>query len=178
MSPTAEPANPPVTLDATSEKLLDEGEMIILTLKPSGWFVLLASWPILAVAAAIAVGTLVAGRFFAGLSTHMIYTICLAVASVRIVLACAQWVGRLYLLTTRRVMRVCGVTRAWVNEYSLRDIKKTTLSATSGEKLLGTGNLLFHDDQGRILPLSWMNIARPDEVQEIVEKAIRNCRRT
>ena len=48
MSPSAEPANPPADAEALAPACrLEEGEAVILAVKPSRWFVLLTGpcWP-------------------------------------------------------------------------------------------------------------------------------------
>ena len=179
MTPSVDSANPSAALTASaSDKLLDQGELIILVIKPSGWFVLLASWPVLVGAAAVAGSTFVAGKAFPlGLSSRMIYFFCVGLVFLRIAFACAQWVGRLYMLTNNRVLNVRGVARIHIDECPFEQIDETILSVSTGERLTGVGTLLFRDDQGQAVSIAWINIARPTEVRQIVEKAIKNRKR-
>ena len=178
MTPIADSANPPAQMDAAAaEELLDGGEVILLATRPSGWFVLLTSCPVLVVAALVSGATPVANAVLdLSLPARSVYFVCGAVASIRLAFACGEWVGRLYILTTRRVLRVRGVVRAKITGCPLRKIAETVLAASPGEKPFGVASLLFQDDQGRTLDPVWSCLARPAEVGQAVDDAIRRAR--
>ena len=178
MTPAADSANPPAQIDVVAaEELLDGGEVVLLATRPSGWFVLLTSWPVLVVAAAVSGATAVANEALGmSLPWRSVYSVCGAVASIRLAFACAEWVGRLYILTTRRVLRVRGVVRAAIDGCPLQTIAETALAASVGEKPLGVASLIFRDDQGRPLEPAWTCLARPEEVRDAVDSAIRRAR--
>lgn len=57
MTPSADSASAPARIKTIAPEalgLLDDGELILLAVKPSGWFLLLSSWPVLVAAAAVA----------------------------------------------------------------------------------------------------------------------------
>jgi len=178
MTPSADSASPSARLESVAaERLLDDGELILLAIKPSGWFVLLVSWPVLVPAALLVAAAWVLNRFFpAEVPGQVICLLCLAGACGRLVIACAQWVGHLYLLTNRRVLRVRGMARVHIDECPLRRIHKTLLSAAVGERLLGLGTLMFEDAEGRTLETVWACLSQPGEVRDAVEAAIRRAR--
>ena len=177
MSPTADSASPPAQISTVAaEELLDGGEVILLAIKPSGWFVLLSSWPVVAVAGVVAAGAFLAGSALpAWLPKASLYLLCLALLGLRLLFACAQWVGRLYLLTNRRVMCIQGVIRVHIEDRVLKQIQRTAVAATSAERLVSVGSLLFEDVDGKTLDLAWLCLSRPGEVQEAVEDAIRRA---
>ena len=89
MSPSADPASTSVATESlVPEGVLQEGEIVILAMKPSPWFVLLISLPILTI-----VGVAAAVVFFAGEllfqtdGVNMIFAICLAALCARLVVA-------------------------------------------------------------------------------------------
>jgi len=178
MSPLADSANPPAQIDvAAAEELLDGGEVILLATRPSGWFVPLTSAPVLTMALLVAAATTMVHKTFEiSLPWQSIFFVCGAVGSIRVALACVEWVGRLYILTTRRVLRVQGVIRAEIEDCPLSKIAATTLTASAAERPLGVGSLFFQDDQGRPLEPSWTCLARPAEVHQAVQDAIRRAR--
>ena len=178
MSPVADSASPAAPLEvAAAEKLLDDGEVILLATRPSGWFVLVSSWPVLAVGAVIlSAATVAAKAFGAPMPLRSIGFVCGVVGSIRLAVACGEWVGRLYILTTRRVMRVSGVMRATIDQCPLRTIAETTLTAAPIERPLGVASLSFQDDQGQTLQPVWTCLPRAAEVRDVVDNAILRTR--
>ena len=178
MTPLANSANPPAQVNvAAAEELLDGGEVILLATRPSGWFVLLTSWPVLAVAMLVCVVTAIGHKASSiSLPWRSVFFVCGVVTSVRLALACAEWVGQLYILTTRRVLRLSGVVKATIDACPLQKIAETVTAASGTEKVLGVASLLFKDDQGQTLEPIWTCLARPDEIREAVENAIERAR--
>jgi len=171
MSPSADQAGALGISQTVSEALLRDGEEIILAVKPSGWYVLLVSWPVLVAAATVAVASGVLG--FSG-PRQVVPFACAAAACLRVVLACCQWVGLLYVLTNRRVMRVRGILRSDACWCELAKIAEVAISAGPLEGLLGLASLLFLEAGGRCSQVCWTNLARPAEVQQAVRSAIRH----
>ncbi|MCK4602646.1 MAG: PH domain-containing protein [Phycisphaerae bacterium] len=173
MTPSAEPASTAVTEDTlVPEQVLDEGEFVILAIKPSGWFVLLVSWPVLAIAAVVVVVGYLAGEAF-GVPCQTVMLFALAAACARVVLASCQWLGRLYMLTNRRVLRIGGIIRMDVFACPLKKIRHVQLHAGPAERVLALDSLLFTIGEAPSPAASWNNISRGEEVLRIVNEAIR-----
>ena len=183
MSPSAGPATPTVAADAGAPAgILQDGEAIILAIKPSRWFVLLTSLPVLVVSALVAGAAYVLDRVFhVGCPREAAYLVCSVAAGVRVILACFQWQGRLYLLTNLRVMRISGVMRRDIFSCRLRKLRRAAASATIAERVLGIGSLFFQpadpDARGPGPQGTWINVPRPAEVEHIVNEAIRRSGR-
>jgi PH (Pleckstrin Homology) domain-containing protein len=177
VSPRAESAEaPPVVASAASEKLLHEGELILLAIKPSGWYVVLVSWPVLVVTAAIAAGAILASQVFnAVIPGQMICLLCLAAAAFRVAWACGQWVGKLYMLTSRRVVSIRGVGRVTIEDCPLTRIGSTHITHSTGERLLGIGTLAFRSREEGCPAGAWEHLSQPADVRELVEEAIRRA---
>jgi len=178
MTPAADSANPPVQMDVgAAEELLDGGEVILLAIRPSPWFVLMTCWPVLAAAGVVSGVTVLAIEALSmALPGRSIYFVCGAVASIRVAVACGEWVGRLYILSSRRVLSVQGVRRARIEGCPLQKIVEVSVIASPGEKPIGVGDLVFLDGAGKALGPIWACVARPAEVREAVEAAIRRVR--
>jgi hypothetical protein len=144
-------------------------------MKPSAWFVVLVSLPVLGGAAAVGVLVYLTGLGLQGQAPQQaIVWLCCAAGLVRIIVACFQWLGRLYILTNRRAMTLSGVIRIELFQSPLARIRRTRLSATFLERLPGLGNLHFvTGDDETASPGAWICIAQPKQVQETVEDAIR-----
>lgn len=178
MSPHADSAHPAAEAEVSSaEQILQGGEEIILAIKPSPWFVLLVSWPVLLAAGAVAGATWGAGEWLnATLPQAGIYFFCGAAAAVRIVVASLQWMARLYMLTNLRVMRIRGVMQADIRVHLLQKIARTQCSAEPGERILGVGTLSFEVPGEDTAESAWVHIAKPHEVEDAVNQAIRRSR--
>lgn len=173
MTPSAEQAPAAEARILLPEQLLTDGEVIILAVKPSGWFVLLASWPVLAIAAmaGVAMGLLrTAGPYQAAL------LVCVGVVCLRIVVACFQWMGLVYVLTNKRVMRICGLVRTDSVSCRLTEINQVELSRSPLEGPLGIGSLYFQSTERSVEQAAWINVAGPDELLKTINDAIQRAR--
>ena len=178
VEPSAEPAETPAQIGVVPTELLDDGEVILLATKPSGWFALLVSGPVLGGAALVAAGMLLAGPAvrIGARARQGVVLICLAAACLRVVLACCQWFGRLYILTDRRILRIRGIIRSDVFACPLRDIRRTTASAGLCERLLGLASLYFDLEDGEGSDSAWIHLSHPEEIRQTIEEAIRRAR--
>jgi len=179
MNPSAEPAQLPAHVVAlVPADRIEDGEIILLAVKPSLWFVVLTSWPVLVMAGVVAGATCVAQRAFdARVNTDVTALICAAVACTRLTLACFQWQGRLYVLTDRRVMRLRGMFHVDCYQCPLKSIAGIRLASSAPERAAGVANLLFDRDDGKDIPDGhWTVLAEPKQVFQTVSEAWRRTR--
>ncbi len=183
-APSAEPAAPTLAA-AVPERLLNEGEVVILAIKPSIWFVVLVSWQVLAVAVVAPLLVYVATEtigMHVPLAQATVNTVCLAAALARMCLASVQWMGRLYVLTNLRVLRIRGLF--WIDTWSclLTQVREVRLSFMRLEHLVGLGSLQFftsqrHDAEApATLENAWIHIPKAAKVQEVVQQTIHRLR--
>jgi len=179
MSPMADGANLARAADAKAaqaEQLLGSGEVVILAIRPSGWFILIVSFPVLTVAALMLIAALASeGLLGLPVSRDTAILFCLTVAGFRLAVALAQWTSRLYVLTNLRVLRVRGLLKIDVFQLPLKKIAQTDLLVTILERPLGLGSLFFRTVEG-VHEGDWICIARPGEVQQIVQDAVRRAK--
>jgi uncharacterized membrane protein YdbT with pleckstrin-like domain len=174
MAPSAEPAaiSSPLAV-AVPARLLEDGEIVILAIKPSGWFVVLSSFPVLVAAAAVAAVVHFTGEFLGSQATQRaVLALCVVAACVRVLVGALQWMSRLYVLTDRRVIRVRGVLHEEVCQRLLRQIANVTLAASAPERLMGVGSLYLDVAGGAAGSIDWTYLARPGEVRQIVADAV------
>jgi hypothetical protein len=180
MMPAVEPTGTPTAERAlVPERLLEEGEVVILAVKPSGWFVPLVSWPALLVAAIVAAVTYLAEGILGSslpVQARLVGLLCVAFACLRLVAAALQWAGRLYVLTNLRLIRVRGVFGTDVFQCPLKAVRAAQLTAGVAERSLGVGTLVFTIDASREGSAAWVHISHPAEVQRIVNEAIHRRR--
>jgi len=173
----AEPAQLAVAAaDLVPADCLEDGEIVLLAVKPSRWLVLLASWPVLLAAAVVAVAAgVVEALWSLAIDERVVVMFCSAVACTRVTAGCFQWLGRLYVLTNRRVMRFSGVFHQEAWHCPLRVLDEVRLSATFRERLVGIGSLWLPRRDDRRGGGSWMYLAEPDEALRAVTEARRRA---
>ncbi len=178
MTPSADsPTVAAPGLTVVPARLLDGGEVVILAVKPSGWFCLLTSLPVLTMAVVFVVVAGLAGPSLPGpLSAGAIVLFWVGVSALRLAVACVQWVGRLYVLTNRRILRVSGAFHQEVSQCLLRYVARAVVSASVTERLLGVGSLSFESSDPATRQVPWAHISNPLEVQQIVNEAISRAR--
>ena len=173
MSPSA---SQPVAMsrEAVLQHLLGEGELVLLTVKPSVWFVPLTSVRTMAVLVLVAVSGHYLGWVIPmGRSPQAIEVFCGALAVGRVIVACCQWAGTLYVLTNRRVLRIRGAVKITIVGCALTEVRHTALLTTGLIERLGrVGTLFFQTDRGNLVGGEWLHISRPGEVLERIDKAI------
>jgi len=177
VSPTAESANPPAVLDAADLPLQD-GELIILSIKPSRWYVLLVSWPVVLAAALVAGGVALSERFgMYPADSGLANWLCAGVAVIRLVWAAVQWVALRYVLTSRRLLRVGAGASAGLTELPLACVQSAEVARSAGQRALAVGSLTFRGESGRALPMLWAHVAQPNRVADLVNEAIAKAHR-
>jgi len=170
-------ATPARALDerrAAQLELLDQDEIIELSIRPSLWFVPIVAARIsaLIVAAALALALLVRGG-----PQFVSYVVSLAVLGVlaRVLIASLQWASRVYVLTNRRVMRLSGVVTIDIADCRLTRISRTNLHLTSVQRMLGLGSIHMAPDTAQGHTLIWEHVARAGEVYAKVIRAIKRA---
>jgi hypothetical protein len=161
---------------AVPTHLLNEGEQIILAIKPSLWFIVFHSAPRI----------IILGLFLIGLKaffptdtfdswSRTIYQIISLLILAQLVASTLQWISRLYVLTDRRIMRIRGVFSIEIFECLLVKIQNTYLTLAWYERLLGLGSIFFATAGTAGIEAAWTNINQPLDVHELVRKAIRDA---
>ena len=141
------------------DKLLDEGETVILAIKPSLWFLAFGSAKTI------------------GLSITIIVQFAGALMVLRLLMAVLEWFSRLYVLTDRRVMRIKGVFNVDVFECPLTQIQNTYLTLALHERLFKLGSIQFATAGTGISEAVWQNVNEPLTVHETVRQAIWRARK-
>ncbi len=172
MSPSGNSADPAIDAALVPPGVLNEGEIVILAIKPHPLFVLLASWPVIAVCALVAAGAYLMGAGIATFPSGAVVTLAALVGAVRVMIASVQWLGRMYVLTNRRLLWIFGTIRLTVVQCPLKSVRQTRVAESSVERILGLGTVLFTLDEQTISGGGWVNISQPHMVREAVEDAI------
>ena len=177
MTPSADPANAVTADGSVVERYLQDGEIVILAIKPSGWFVLITSWPVLVVAALVGAASVMAGDMFniSGSSEALLLG-CLACGFIRLLAASLQWGGRLYILTNRRVMQFRGIAKVEMYPVPLKQISEVLLSASTVESFFQLGSIYFNFFDAGTPQSNWTHLNNPGDVRRAILEAISHCR--
>lgn len=158
-----------------TEVTLEDGEIIILTVKPSGITVLLRSLPVL-----IMVGVLLTAFIFFEIfvgqvddsQQKLLLLACIIATGLQVVSTGLRWLGSLYVLTNLRIIHLRGLV--WMNttSYCLTEIDEISVTHNSLERPFGLGSLNFSAKSGQAVAPPWINISRPYEIAGEIRKAI------
>ncbi len=152
--------------------LLDGGEIIILAIKPSLWFIVFTSTRWLVAMGLIALLARFIGEHIPQLNSITIIQAASGLAAARLGFAVLQWVSRLYVLTNRRIMRLTGILNVDLFECPLTKIQNTYLTLAWYERLTRLGTISFATAGTGGVEASWTNVNNPLELHERVRSAI------
>ena len=170
-------------------RVLRDGEVIHLILKPSAWFIAYQSFLFVAAVIGLWIAHESLGR--PTQSHRRIYgEIAIIMVACRLMLATLQWMGRFYILTDQRVLRVAGVFNVEVRDCMLRKISIVQATASWYDRMLRIGNVDIHFRAQAVREksnsisetnsqpdidhnLAWQCVSRPIEVQDKINDAIR-----
>jgi hypothetical protein len=155
--------------------VLQDGEIVLLVCKPSLWFIVLVS---LRWAAVIAILLVAAKMYDEKLpSQNAVYIEAgMFVLAARIMWAVLQWMGRLYVLTDLRILRLDGVFGVEIFDCPLRKVARTRIVFTSRERLTRLGTIEIIPSAEEIPVAQWQMIARPRPVHDQIVAAINRAK--
>ncbi|CAN5601793.1 hypothetical protein BH09PLA1_BH09PLA1_34690 [soil metagenome] len=151
--------------------MLQDGEAILLLIKPSLWFILLSGLKFIGVVLIMMIGAKLIDDRLPG--RNAVYQeLGLFVLAGRVMWAALQWMGRLYILTDLRIVRLSGVFSVEIFDCPLRKVARTRMLRTTREKLTAVATIeIIPSDE--TLPVSyWNTVARPSAVHEQILAAI------
>ena len=155
-----------------ARQALRDGELILLILKPSRWFIILSTLPYVA-AGLILLLSLQLGH---APYLHVYLEAVLFALGGCLTWGTLQWMGRLYVLTDQRLLRLSGVFNIDVYDCPLRKVARTRPFRTVREQAMGLGSIeIIPSDEKRPCAV-WQTLCRPREVNEQIQAAIRKCR--
>lgn len=162
-------AAPSATSLATllSRHILRDGEVVILLLKPSPFFIAITSLRFVAIVALLVTAVFLFDlndRFH--LNTVAVIEAGIFLAAGRLMVAVLQWMARLYVLTDMRVLRISGVFNVQIFDCPLRKVARTRVLQSTRDRLLGVGSIEIipsDDDEPEGV---WQTISKPRIVHE------------
>jgi hypothetical protein len=155
--------------------VLRDGELVLLILKPSLWFIVFNSLGFALITASTAAAlALIDHR----MHDHFYFEAALFVIAGRLMWAVLQWMGRLYILTDQRVLRIMGIFSVEVFDCPLRKVVRARMVSTGREKLVGVGSIEIIPADEVIPSAIWQTIAKPKEILERLRAAITRAKQS
>ncbi|MEM6551576.1 MAG: PH domain-containing protein [Planctomycetota bacterium] len=167
--------------------LLDGGELVLMVVKPSPWYIVLAALRPLAWIAVVTVGLVTLNNAVVDLGwlglgerrlprvvdSRDLILLGFGVGGARLFWQLLEWLSRVYVLTDRRVIRVKGVLTVQVFQCTLAKLQQTDLVFTVRERLFGLGTIGFSTAGTGLREAFWVMLAKPLEVHKAVVEAMR-----
>jgi hypothetical protein len=155
--------------------ILRDGELIIMILKPSLWFIVFES---IAFAAGIAIAAIALALVDRHARDNFYFESAMFVIGGRLMWAVLQWMGRIYILTDQRVLRIRGVFSVDIFDCPLRKVVRARMVSVSREKLVGVGSIEIIPHDEAIPTAVWQTVAKPKEVLERLRGAITRAKQS
>lgn len=158
---------------AASPQIIPAGERVIISTKPSLWFVVLES-----VSTLVVLGLLAAAVAWVGTLTglmalrHNVLLVFAWLAVAKLMWEFLDWACRSYVLTERRVIRAAGIVRRYVADVPLERIQQLTLFRGAAERILGLGTIGFESAGTSGVEAFWISVRDPRGVLETVRSAM------
>jgi hypothetical protein len=163
-------AAPPIAALLTRH-ILSDGEVILLVLKPSLWFILLSSLRFIAGVLILAIAAKIYEDPLPYTNVFYMEAAIFLIAG-RIMWAVLQWMGRLYILTDMRIVRIAGVFSVDIYDCPLRKLARTRIIATVKERLLRLGSIEIIPQDAAFAIGLWQTVARVANVNERIVAAM------
>ena len=150
--------------------ILRDGEIVLLALKPSLWFIPLSSLRFIGVVLILALAAIA----WEGPRNREWFYIEAAIFLVagRIMWAVLAWMGRLYVLTDLRVIRLSGVFRVEIFDCALRKVARTQVTVGFKERVTTTGSIEITPEDESCPPGVWQTVSKPHDVHDLITRTI------
>jgi hypothetical protein len=173
--PAASPAAAVTPLGALlARHIVRDGEVVLLVLKPSLWFILLSYLRFVAAVSILAMGAIAwEGRY----NREWFYIeAAIFLVAGRMMFSVLQWMGRMYVLTDMRIIRLSGVFKLEIFDCALRKVRHTQMTTSPKERVCGTGSIEIFPADESCPPGVWQTVRRPREVHELIVSTINKAR--
>jgi hypothetical protein len=152
--------------------VLRDGEVVLLILKPSLWLILFGAMPF---AAVVLIG-IIAAELWLPVNTARWYVEAgVFLLTARAMWSVLVWMGRLYVLTDMRVLRLSGIFTVEIFDCPLRKIGQTRVIYSFRERLWGLGTIEITPQDETCPSGLWQTVRQPAEVHEQIRAAIRRA---
>jgi len=175
---SAEPLSAQAALMLPAQ-LLYPGEVVVLLLRPSPLYILLAPLrTLIVIVLGVLLVALVQRRGLdLGLSAADLVLAGTGLIGARLFWQVLEWLNRIYILTDRRVIRVRGVVNVHVFERPLDDVRRVDLLRPAILRVFGLGTLGYITNGDNTYEAYWHMLAKPRQVHDTVNQTLKRYRR-
>ena len=153
--------------------MLDDGETVLLVVRPSLWMVPLWSLEAFGVIAGLVFAFAWAAGFeWSPWTEQQAFGFGLVTIALRLLYQFLDWANRLYVLTDQRIVRRRGILQVDLFEARLDRIQQTNVLQLVRERAFGLGTVAFATAGTSTLDALWEAVADPFEVHSEVTRAI------
>jgi Bacterial PH domain len=150
--------------------VLRDGEVVLLILKPSLWLIPFGT---MRFGAVVLIG-IIAAELWLPVNTARWYVEAgVFLLTARVMWSVLVWMGRLYVLTDMRVLRLSGIFTVEIFDCPLRKIGQTRVIYSFRERLWGLGTIEITPQDETCPSGLWQTVRQPVEVHEQIRAAIR-----
>lgn len=158
---------------AARRGVLLDGETVLLSIRPSLWFIPLG---VVVPVGLVVFLVLIARQAIlitqAPLDPGNIVRPALVLIALRVLWQVLDWGSRRYVLTDRRILRSHGVLRRAMFEAPLRSITHTDLRKSVLERLAGVGTIGINTAGTAFTEAWWVDVSKPEEVVRAIREAV------
>jgi hypothetical protein len=155
--------------------ILQDGEVVLLAIKPSIWFIALSSaWFSAIVLLGLFTSILFDDRVPGHSTTY--FEIAIFLIAGRVMWAVLQWMGRLYILTDLRILRLSGVFNINIFDCPLRKVARTRVIRSMRERLLRLGSIEITPMAADCPTGIWQTVSKPRFVRQQIDAAIHRAK--
>jgi hypothetical protein len=151
--------------------ILQDGEIILLILKPSIWFIPLSMARFAAVVFIVMIAAALFDERLPGMARVWV-ELGIFVLAGRLMWSVLQWMSRLYILTDLRIVRLAGVFTVNIFDCPLRKVARTRILYTMRDRIFRLGSIeIIPADENYPIGI-WQTVARPNHINEQIVAAI------
>ena len=156
--------------------VLRDGELVLLILKPSVWFIIVSSIKFSAIVLILMIASKIydpqlpsSARVYIEMGVFLI--------AARLMWAVLQWNSRLYVLTDMRILRISGVFTVNIFDCPVRKVARTRLIRSFRDRVLGIGSIEIIPTDEELPVGVWQLVGRPEKVHETIVATINRAKR-
>lgn len=156
-------------------RVLRDGELVLLIIKPSRWFTVLSCLKFFAIVMIFTIGAILKEESLPGNQREYI-EIAIVLCAARFMWAISRWMSKLYVLTDLRIIALSGVFKIDIFDCPLRKVARTRLLRPFKERLFRIGSIEIFPSDDEIPEGFWQMIRRPKKVHEQIVAAVNKAK--